>query len=206
MKPFWSPSRESPVYDSIHGPLPPAPCRANTSGSRRPPADGGTWTRAERSRPELVRVIDALPRRCRPHRVITDLGLAFRVREHALAELLRQHLRAEADAEIRLVLAQRHADPVDLGLDEVVRIVRALRAAEDDGSGMIRHGWRQRVAEPRAADVELVAALAERVTDAPGRRLLLVQDDEDFFGHGVDGSGEAAFNSYRINKQFQCRA
>src|SRR6059058_3703290 len=62
-----APSRESPVYDSIHGPLPPAPCSATTSGSRRPTADGGTWTRAERSRPELVRVIVALPGRCRPH-------------------------------------------------------------------------------------------------------------------------------------------
>jgi len=39
---------------------------------------------------------------------------------------------------------------------------------------MIRHGLRQRLPEPRAADVELIAALAERVTDATGRRLLLV--------------------------------
>src|SRR5436305_7981753 len=59
---------------------------------------------------------DRAARRRRPHRIVTDLRLAFPMREHALAKLPGQHLRAEADAEIRLALFQRHADPVDLRL------------------------------------------------------------------------------------------
>ncbi len=141
-------------------------------------------------------VADRAPRRRRPHRIIADLGLALRMREHALAELLGQHLRAEADAEIRLALFERHADPVDLGLDEVVGIVGALRAAEDHRAGMLRHRGGEGIAKARPADVELIAALTERIADAPGRRLLLMQDDEDFFSHGVKGFGRSTlFNS-----------
>ena len=67
-----------------------------------------------------------------------------------------------------LLLPQRHADEVDLGLDEVVGVVGALRAAEDHGAGMLGHRGGQRVAEARAADVEGVAAIPEGVADAPG--------------------------------------
>ena len=109
--------------------------------------------------------------------------------EHALAEMPRQHLRAEADAEERLLLPQRHADEVDLGLDEVVGIVGALRTAEDHGAGMLCHRDGQRVAEARAADVEGVAAIPERGADATGRRLLLVQDDQNLFAHRIGSSG-----------------
>ena len=35
------------------------------------------------------------------------------------------------------------------------------------------------IAEARAADVELIAALLEQAPDAAGRRVLLVQNDED---------------------------
>ena len=80
---------------------------------------------------------------------------------------------------------QRHADEVDLGLDEVVGIVGALRAAEDHRAGMLRHRGGQRIAEARAADVEGVAAVPERGADATGRRLLLVQDDQNLFGHRI---------------------
>ena len=128
-------------------------------------------------------VADRAARRRRLDRIVADLGLAFRMGDDALAEMPRQHLRAEADAEKRLVLAQRHADEVDLGLDEIVGIVGALRAAEDHRAGMLRHRGGQRIAEARAADVEIVAAVPERVTDASGRRLLLVQDDQNLFGH-----------------------
>ncbi len=83
-----------------------------------------------------------------------------------------QHLRAEADAEERLVLAQRHADPIDLAADEIVLVVGAHRAAEDDGGGMIGHGRRQRIAEPRPAHVERIAELAQRVADAARRGVL----------------------------------
>ena len=80
--------------------------------------------------------------------------------------MLRQHLRAEAEAEKGPLLAKRHADPVDLLLHEVVRVVGAHRAAEDDGARMAGEGFGQRIAVARAADVEAMAAFE----DAGGRR------------------------------------
>ena len=45
----------------------------------------------------------------------------------------------------------------------------------------------QRIAEARAADVERIAAVAQRVTDAAGRRLLLMQDEQNgSVIHGVE--------------------
>ena len=49
--------------------------------------------------------------------------------------------------------------------------------------GMPVHGFRQRSAKARVADVETVAALAQRVTDAPRGRGLLVHDDQDRLQH-----------------------
>ena len=76
--------------------------------------------------------------RGRPDRVVADLGVAFRMGVDPAAELARQHLRAQADAEKRLVLLQRHRDPVDLAADELFLIVGAHRTAEDDRAGMAR--------------------------------------------------------------------
>ena len=63
--------------------------------------------------------------------------MAIGMGEDAAAQVVRQHLRAQADAEERLVLPQRHRQPVDLAADEIVGVVGAHRAAEDDGGGMI---------------------------------------------------------------------
>src|SRR5262245_52468614 len=99
------------------------------------------------------------------------------------AEVMRQHLRAQADAEKRLLLPEWHREPVDLAANEIVGIVRAHRAAEIDGAGVVRHGLRQRIAEARAAQVEGMAALAQGMTDAPRARRLLVQDDQNWLRH-----------------------
>src|SRR5689334_3351661 len=44
-------------------------------------------------------IADRAAGRSRPHRIVPDLGLAFGMRRHALAEMPREHLRAETDAE-----------------------------------------------------------------------------------------------------------
>jgi hypothetical protein len=111
--------------------------------------------------------------------------MAFRVRIDPAAEMPRHHLRAKTDAEIRLFVAQRHADPVDLALDEILVVVGALRTAEDDRAGVLMHRFRQRIAEPRPADVERKPELAQHLTDAAGRRMLLVEDDENRMRHGA---------------------
>jgi len=117
-------------------------------------------------------------------RVIADLGPALAVGVDARAHLLGQHLGAEADAEERRILLQAGADPVDLGLDEIVRVVGAHRAAEDHGAGMVAHRLRQRVAEARLADVEGVAAGLQQAADAAGGRMLLMEHDEDRLAGG----------------------
>ncbi len=58
------------------------------------------------------------------------------MRRDLRAELSGKHLRAEADAEERPLLAQRDFDPVDLAADIIVGIVGAHRTAEDDRAGM----------------------------------------------------------------------
>ena len=83
----------------------------------------------------------------------TDLG----------AELARQHLRAEADAEKRLLLLERHLQPVGLALDEIVvslaligppKIAAPACSASVSGSGSPSAGRRMSSWSPRAADAE----------------------------------------------------
>ena len=93
------------------------------------------------------------------------------------------HLRAKADAEIRLVVAQRHTDPVDLALDEIFVVVGALRAAENHRAGVAVHRLWQRVAEPWPADVERKTELRQSMSDATGRRIFLMENEEDRLQH-----------------------
>src|SRR5262245_56721171 len=105
----------------------------------------------------------------RPDRVIAHLRAAFWMRRHAGPEMERKHLRAEADAKKRPLLPERDGDPLDLAADVVVRVVRAHRAAEDDGSCMLIERLRQRVAEARLADIEGMAKCAQHIADTAGR-------------------------------------
>jgi hypothetical protein len=111
--------------------------------------------------------------------------MALRMLVDAGAAVARQHLRAEAHAEKRLVLPQRDRNPIDLTPDEIVGIVGALRPAEDHAARVTRHGRRQRIAEARPADVELQTAALQRKADTTRRGVFLMQDDQDWKAHGV---------------------
>src|SRR5262249_52050134 len=74
-------------------------------------------------------------------------------------------------------------DPIDLAANEVLAAVRAHRPAEDDRAGVPGHRPGQRIAKARLADVECIAALPQGVADAAGRRILLVQDDQNGQAH-----------------------
>ncbi len=82
-------------------------------------------------------------------------------------------------------LLERHLEPVDLAADERVLVVGALRAAENDGAGVVLQRLGQRIVEARPADVECKPAALESVADAAGRRVLLMQHDQDRQAHGV---------------------
>ena len=79
---------------------------------------------------------------------------------------------------------QRHADPVDLAPDDLVVVVGALRAAENDHAAVVLERLRQVVAEARPAHVERDAAVAKLDRDPAGRGKLPVQDDQDRRAHG----------------------
>src|SRR5262249_52985167 len=93
------------------------------------------------------------PGRRRPHRVIADLGVAGRVTKYLAAKKFGADLRAKTDAQKRLVVAQRHADPFDLAANVIVAVIDAHRAAKNDRGGMLGHGRRQRLAETRPPHV-----------------------------------------------------
>src|SRR5262245_2741102 len=94
-----------------------------------------------------------------PNRVVADLGVAVWMTINAATEMVREHLRTEADAEEWFLLPERHAQPIDLATDEIVGVVRAHGAAEDNGAGMAGHGLGQQIAQTRPAHVERIAAL-----------------------------------------------
>ena len=101
------------------------------------------------------------------------------MRCNAGAKLHREHLRAEADAEERPLLAQRNFDPVDLAADIVVGIIGAHWTAEEDRAGMPIERIGQGIAKARPADVEAIAEPAQDVSHPTGGRGLLMQDNQN---------------------------
>ncbi len=126
---------------------------------------------------------ELLARLRRPQRIVADLDQALRMKIDLGAERARENLRAEANAEERLLLAQRHFRPLDFLLHIVVVIVGAHRPAKDRNARVLLERLRQRIAATRAADVERKPALGEQPADAAGRRVFLVEDDQDRLGH-----------------------
>src|SRR5512138_2686409 len=116
--------------------------------------------------------------------------MTLRMRVDARTKVPRHHLRAEADAEIRLLVAQGHTDPVDLPIHEFLVVVGALRPAKDHSAGMFIHRFRQWVTEAGAPDVERVAKSRQRLADAAWRRMFLMQDEKNrlLFRHGDSGA------------------
>jgi hypothetical protein len=100
------------------------------------------------------------------------------MRGHPRAKLHGQHLRAEANPQERTLLPQRHGDPVDLPADEIIPVVRAHRAAENDRAGVTLQRLRQGIAKARTPYVQRMAQRAQRIADTARRRGLLMQDDQ----------------------------
>jgi hypothetical protein len=123
------------------------------------------------------------PGLCWPDRVIADFGVTVRVWKNASPELARQHLRAKTDSEIRLLVAKRHLDPVNLAAYELFIVVGTLRSAENDRTDVIVHRFRQRVAETWPPDVKRMAEFRQSLPDAARRGMLLVENKKDWLQH-----------------------
>src|SRR5437667_5189131 len=121
---------------------------------------------------DMIRPVrtDLEPCRGRPDRIISDLGPALRMRRNPGAELRSEHLGAQANSQKRPLLPERDRDPVDLPADEIIRIVDAHRAAENDGAGMAIQRLRKGIAKTRASDVQSVSERTQRIADAARRR------------------------------------
>src|SRR5215469_14132331 len=139
----------------------------------------------------------------RPDRVIADFGVTIGMPVDAAAEMMRQHLRAEADAEKRLLLLQRHGEPIDLATDEIGGVIRAHGSAKGNGAGVAGHGLGQRIAEARATQVERIAALAQGVAEASGGRRLLVQHDQNRLEHSAIMASTTVKPQYPLDLDFQ---
>ena len=110
--------------------------------------------------------------------VISDLDMFLRVLTNTRTQLPGQHLRAEANAEKRLVFSQSDRNPIGLDLDEIVGVVGAHRTAENHGPRMMLERLRQRITKPRPANIEPVAIGSEPVSDVSRIRVFLMQDDD----------------------------
>src|ERR1700674_72267 len=117
-------------------------------------------------------------------RVVADLDETPGMKLHRRAERAGENLRAQANAEERLLLGERHRAPLDLAADVVVGIVGDHRPAEPDDAGVMFQRVGQRLAQRRPALVERESAPQQRLADPAGGRMLLMKNDEDLFVHG----------------------
>src|SRR5258707_7939054 len=69
-------------------------------------------------------------------RIIADLRQLVGMEAHLGAEMIGEHLRAETDAEERLLLLQCDPDPLRLEANELVLFVGAHGTAENDGAAV----------------------------------------------------------------------
>jgi hypothetical protein len=111
--------------------------------------------------------------------IISNLDAPLRMRADAMPEMGREHLRAEADAEQRLVFLQRRFYPSNLASDPRVPVVDAHRSAENDHADVVMKRWGQRVAKSRAPDVKLIPVRPQEPAEPASRRMFLVQDNQN---------------------------
>ena len=111
--------------------------------------------------------------------VIADLRAPFRMLPHRRAQMLREHLRPEAQAQIGLCFPQRNLQPIDLGFYIIVRIIGAHGAAENHRAGVVPQGVGKRIAEPRAPDIQRMPALPQQSPNPARRGMLLMKNDQD---------------------------
>ena len=116
----------------------------------------------------------------RQHRVIADFDLAFGMRINAVAEMASEQLRAEADAKKRLLLFQRHVDPVDLAPEPIVLVIGAHRTAEDNGTGIIAQRFGRASPKRGRLNIELEPLRLQPPAEPARRGILLMEDDGDF--------------------------
>jgi len=128
---------------------------------------------------------DLASRLGRPDRIVTDLSMTLRMWVDSGTKVARHHLRTETNAEIWLFVAQRDTNPVDLPPQEFFIVVGTLWAAEDGSSRMIVHRLRQRIAKTWPPDIERIAEIRQRLTDAARRGMLLMQYEKNRFQHAI---------------------
>ncbi len=95
------------------------------------------------------------------------------------AQLTRQHLRAQTDAEKGRARCKHAADEIDFRANKTQIVIRAHGAAEDDHGAIARGIVGQRIAERGVADIGREPARGQKGEDASGTRLGAVKDEQD---------------------------
>ncbi len=113
------------------------------------------------------------------NRIIADLDPPLGMRADRVTEMARQHLRAKADAQKWLAFLERNPNPLDLTAQPSLFVIDAHRTAKNNDTGVIFQCRWQRVAEPGTPDVEFKALRPQNPSEAPGRRMFLMQNDEN---------------------------
>ena len=111
--------------------------------------------------------------------VVPDFHAPLRMRADAMTEVAREHLGPETNSQKWRAFLKRNPDPVDLAAYPGVSVIDAHGTAEHDHPGVTVQGVRKRIAVTRAAAVKLTSLLAQEPPEPPGRRMFLVQDDQD---------------------------
>ena len=119
--------------------------------------------------------------RRRSHLAIADPDQPVGARHDGSAEYAGDHPRAEVDTQYRLAGAERHRQPVELDTDALVLAidVGAHRPTEAGHTGMRVEGLWQGIANIRAANIEVEAALFQQSADSMGLRGRLVDDQQE---------------------------
>src|SRR5436190_4780501 len=124
-------------------------------------------------------------RRCGRYRIVANLDKLVGMRLNRAPQMLGEHLRAKADAKQRYTLPERNRDPVDLALDEVIGIIGAHRASENDGTSMVGEGGGKLLTQTGTANIEHNTLLAQHDADTAWGRSLRVDNDQYAANHAL---------------------
>src|SRR5919109_4510808 len=111
--------------------------------------------------------------------MVADLDEFIGMPINGRSQIIRHHLRAQTDAQKWFVFTERDANPFRFHLHEILGVVGAHWPAKDNGACVVFQRVWQGIAEAWAAHVQRVAARSEPLTDVPGVRMQLMQDDHD---------------------------
>ena len=157
---------------------------------------------------DMIRPVraDRRPGGGRADRVISDLRAAFRMRRDLGAELLGEHLRAQANSQKRPLLPQRHAIQSISRRTIIVGIVGAHRAAENHCAGMVDPAFPAADRRSAAPDIEGCPSARSALPTRPGVEVSWCRTIRTGKRGGPAAGSALACSGYRAGKAENSRS